>query len=58
MRLTQTVCRFRHILEQHELGRRLFDEVRGPSGKRMKFLGSRLRGIGEMRELLVTRRIY
>src|SRR5215813_8367103 len=22
-----TVCRFRHLLEQHDLGRRLFDEV-------------------------------
>jgi len=22
-----TVCRFRHLLEEHDLGRRLFDEV-------------------------------
>jgi IS5 family transposase len=25
-----TVCRFRHLLEQHDLGRRLFDEVQRP----------------------------
>ena len=25
-----TVCRFRHLLEEHDLGRQLFDEVQRP----------------------------
>src|SRR4029077_11835614 len=32
-----TVCRFRHLLEQHDLGRQLFDEVqRHLTAKRLK----------------------
>jgi transposase, IS5 family len=32
-----TVCRFRHLLEEHELGRQLFDEVqRHPAAKGLK----------------------
>jgi IS5 family transposase len=31
-----TVCRFRHLLEAHDLGRRLFDEVQHLAAKGLK----------------------